>query len=99
MCPSAQTTDCLCGLLFKFKVLPFGFSLSPRVFNRVVEAALSPLQISSLKILPYLDDWLICTPNHSQVVWDTRMVINHIQALGVKVNMKKRNLEPTQYTM
>ncbi len=47
MCQSFRTTGQSCGFVFegrayKYKVLPFGLSLSPRVFTKVVEAALFP---------------------------------------------------------
>ena len=84
------------GRAFQFQVLPFGLSLSPRVFTRVVSAALSPLQARGLKILPYLDDWLVCAPSREQVVRDTETVLAHIQFLGFKVNYKKSNLQPRQ---
>ena len=41
------------GRHFQFRVLPFGLSLSPRVFTRVVAAALAPLQMQGMKVLPY----------------------------------------------
>ena len=63
------------GQAYQFKVLPFGLSLSPRVFTRVVGAALSSLQLSGIKILPYLDDWLICAPSRGQVMQDTQRVM------------------------
>lgn len=84
------------GQAYQFKVLPFGLSLSPRVFTRVVGAALSPLLLSGMKILPYLDDWLVCAPSPSQVSEDTRSLLSHIQSLGFTVNVKKSNLEPRQ---
>ena len=84
------------GQAYQFRVLPFGLSLSPRVFTRVVAAALHPLQLSGLKVLPYLDDWLIVAPSRSQVLADTRLVLAHVQALGFRVNLKKSNLEPRQ---
>ena len=71
-------------------------ALSPRVFTRVVAAALAPLQAAGLKILPYLDDWLVCSPDRSQASRDTQRVIGHIQNLGFRVNFKKSNLNPTQ---
>ena len=46
------------GQVYQFKVLPFGLSLSPRVFTRMVAAALSPLQSLGLKILPYLGSYV-----------------------------------------
>ncbi|KAL0152875.1 hypothetical protein M9458_051808, partial [Cirrhinus mrigala] len=43
---------------FHYKVLPFGLSLSLRVFMKVAEAALAPLREVGIRILNYLD-WLI----------------------------------------
>lgn len=54
------------GRHFQFRVLSFRLSLSLRVFSRCVAAALSPLQAEGLRILPYLDDWLICAATCDQ---------------------------------
>ncbi len=43
----------------QYKVLPFGLSLAPRTFTRCMDAALSPLQQMGIRILNYLNDWLI----------------------------------------
>ncbi len=85
--------------VYQFRVLPFDLSLSPRVFTRVVSAALRPLQCVGITILTYLDDWLICAPSRSQVMKDTEMVIQHVQALGLRVNRDKSNLNPCQQTV
>ncbi len=47
------------GVVYQFKVLPFGLSLAPRTFTRCIDAALSPLRQMGIRILNYLDDWLI----------------------------------------
>ncbi len=47
------------GRAWQYRVLPFGLSLSPRVFTKVVEGALTPLREVGVRILNYLDDWLI----------------------------------------
>ncbi len=60
--PSAtQTVSTVCveGRAWQYRVLPFGLSLSPRVFAKVVEGALTPLREVGVRILNYLDDWLI----------------------------------------
>ncbi|KAI2665750.1 hypothetical protein H4Q32_022839 [Labeo rohita] len=44
------------GRAYQYKVLPFGLSLSPRVFTKIAEAALSPLREMGIRILNYLDD-------------------------------------------
>ncbi len=49
------------------QVLPFGLSLSPRVFTKVAEAALVPLREQGVRILNYLDDWLILAQSQDQL--------------------------------
>ncbi|XP_036956139.1 uncharacterized protein LOC119020706 [Acanthopagrus latus] len=87
------------GRHFQFRVLPFGLSLSPRVFTRCVAAALSPLQAQGMKILPYLDDWLVCAPSRSQVTSDTATLLSHVAQLGLRVNFTKSCLVPSQNTL
>ncbi|XP_013877945.1 uncharacterized protein LOC106527568 [Austrofundulus limnaeus] len=81
---------------FQFRVLPFGLSLSPRVFTRCMAAVLHPLQARGLRILPYLDDWLICAPTKDQATADTLKVLSHIDRLGLRVNWEKSNFVPSQ---
>ncbi|XP_056269652.1 uncharacterized protein LOC130193228 [Pseudoliparis swirei] len=80
------------GRCFQFRVLPFGLSLSSRVFTRCVAAALSPLQLQGMKIMPYLDNWLIC----AQAAQDTTRLLSHVALLGLRVNMQKCSLPPSQ---
>lgn len=87
------------GRHWQFKVLPFGLSLSPRVFTRCVMAALAPLQSQGLKVLPYLDDWLVCAPSRAQVVRDTSRLLSHVGELGLNVNLGKSCLTPSQNTV
>ncbi|KAL0201658.1 hypothetical protein M9458_004845, partial [Cirrhinus mrigala] len=75
-------------LRFAFEVLPFGLSLSPRVFTKVTEAALSPLWWIGIRILNYLDDWLLIA--HSD------LVLRHLSHLGLQVNREKSKLSPVQ---
>lgn len=60
---------------WQFRVLPFGLSLFPRVFTRCMAADLAPLQSRSVKVLPYLDDWLLCASSRAQVVQDTDQLL------------------------
>ncbi len=46
------------GMAYQYTVLPFGLSLAPRTFTRCT-FPLSPLQQMGIRILNYLDDWLI----------------------------------------
>ncbi len=55
------------GRAWQYRVLPFGLSLSPRVFTKVVEGALTPLREVGVRILNYLDDWLILAQSREQL--------------------------------
>ncbi len=55
------------GRAYHYKVLPFGLSLSSCVFTKVAEAALVPLREHGVRILNYLDDWLILAPSQDQL--------------------------------
>ncbi|XP_057685683.1 uncharacterized protein LOC130911993 [Corythoichthys intestinalis] len=81
------------GRHWQFRVLPFGPSLSPRVFTRVVRAGLAPLQSVGRKILPYLDDWLLCALSRAQAYGDTAVLLAHVDRLGIRV---KSCLVPSQ---
>lgn len=69
------------GWTFQYKVLPFGLclSLSPLVFTKKVKAALKPLKEIGIRILNYLDDWLILANLEDQLCKHSDMVIRCLQ--------------------
>ncbi len=75
------------GRAYQYKVLPFGLSLSPRVFTKVAEAALVSLREHGVRILNYLDDWLILAQSQDQL---------YEHRLCLRVNWEKSKLLPTQ---
>ncbi|KAI2666668.1 enzymatic polyprotein [Labeo rohita] len=84
------------GRAYQYKVLPFGLSLSPGVFTKVAEAALAPLREMGIRILNYLDDWLILAHSWDLVCIHRDMVLNHLAQLGLRVNWEKSKLSPAQ---
>ncbi|XP_048010529.1 uncharacterized protein LOC125244496 [Megalobrama amblycephala] len=84
------------GTCYEFTVLPFGLALSPRTFCLCAEAGLAPLRLSGLRILTYIDDWLIIAESKEKVQRDTRRVLTHITSLGFRVNVNKSNFTPSQ---
>ncbi len=84
------------GRAYQYKVLPFGLSLSPRVFTKVAEAALVPLREQGVRILNYLDDWLILAQSQDQLCEHRDMVLSHLSQLGLQVNWEKSKFSPVQ---
>ncbi len=84
------------GQAYQYKVLHFGLSLSPCVFTKVVEAALVPLREQGVRILNYLDDWLILAQSRKQLSAHRDLVLKHLSLLGLRVNWEKNKLVPTQ---
>ncbi|GAA6095931.1 uncharacterized protein LOC125138511, partial [Tachysurus ichikawai] len=84
------------GVCYEFTVLPFGLALSPRTFCLCAEAGLAPLRTAGLRILTYIDDWLIIADSREKVVQNTARVLSHIATLGFRVNVLKSNFTPAQ---
>ncbi len=84
------------GRAWQYRVLPFGLSLSPRVFTKVVEGALTPLREVGVRILNYLDDWLILAQSREQLGDHRDLVLWHLSQLGLRVNWEKSKLSPVQ---
>jgi hypothetical protein len=84
------------GVAYQFKVLPFGLALAPRVFTMCMNAALAPLKLSGMRILNYLDDWLVIARSRSVLVEHRHRLLAHLMDLGLSVNMQKSALQPCQ---
>ena len=84
------------GQAWQYKVLPFGLSLSPRVFTKVAEGALAPLWEVGVRILNYLDDWLIMARSREELCDHRDFVLRHLSQLGLQVNREKSKLSPAQ---
>ena len=87
----------LMAKLSKFCVLPFGISLAPRTFTRCMDTVLGPLRRQGLRVINYLDDWLICAQTEQQFRRHVQM-LSHIQDVGLCINDKKCSLQPAQTT-
>ncbi len=85
------------GVAYQYKVLPFGLSLAPRTFTRCMDAALSPLRQMEIRILNYLDDWLILAQSQAVLASHKTLLLSHLDCLGLRVNFDKSILSPSQW--
>ncbi|XP_067443675.1 uncharacterized protein [Thunnus thynnus] len=81
---------------YEYCVLPFGLSLSPRVFVRCMEAAIAPLRQQDIRLATYLDNWLLLAQSEQEAGTHTRTLIRHLSDLGFMVNAEKSMLSPAQ---
>ncbi len=87
------------GKAYQYKVLPFGLALAPRTFTKCMDAALAPLRLQGIRVLNYLDDWLILAYSRELVSRHRDIVLGHIHSLGLRMNAKKSVLLPSQRTV
>ncbi|KAI2665856.1 Transposon Ty3-G Gag-Pol polyprotein [Labeo rohita] len=85
---------CFKGEAYQYRVLPF--RLSPRTFTKC--AALAPLRHQGIRILNYIDDWLILAQSEQVAVQHQDVVLAHMKELGLRLNAKKSVLSPLQRT-
>ncbi len=86
------------GKAYQYRVLPFGLALSPRAFTKCVDGALVPLWLQGIRIINYIDDWLILAQSHQLAVRHRDVMLAHMKELGLRLNGKKSVLSPLQRT-
>ena len=83
------------GKYFSYVVLPFGFSLSPYFFTKVLRPVVKYLRSQGVRLSLYVDDFLICA-SASVITDHTDLVIHTLNDLGLKINLEKSILRPCQ---
>ncbi len=61
-----------------------------------MDAALSPLRQMGIRILNYLDDWLVLTLSEVELLYHRSLLLSHLECLGLRVNLAKSALSPSQ---
>ena len=82
--------------VFQFKALPFGLSSAPRVFTRLMLAIASCLRLQGIRLLQYLDDWLILSSSRPVLLSHLQLAVSLVTRLGLIINPKKSDLCPSQ---
>ncbi len=63
-----------------------------------VDASLAPLRLQGIRILNYVDDWLILAHSEQIAVRHRDVVLAQMKELGLRLNAKKSVLSPLQRT-
>ena len=84
------------GTVYQFKALCFGLSTAPQVFTRVFAAVSAWAHSRRIRLLRYLDDWLVLSSSEKKAKQSIRELLSLCHTLGIVINEKKSDLVPSQ---
>ena len=83
------------GKVYQFKALCFDLSTAPQVFTRVMASVSAMFHDLGVRILRYLDDWLVLASSKKEALWAREVVLNRCHQLGIVVNLAMSHLNPS----
>ena len=83
------------GAAYQFKALCFGLSTAPQVFTRVFAAVSVPAHSHRIRLLMYLDDWLVLASLETEAKKNIQDLLSLCHSLGIVIN-EKSDLVPLQ---
>ena len=84
------------GRMYQFRVLCFGLTTAPQVFTRIMAPVSAILHKYGVRMLCYLDDWLILASLEIACLESRDRLLTICTELGIQVNLTKSSLVPTQ---
>ena len=84
------------GVPYQFRVLCFGLTTAPQVFTRLMAPISAILHRYGIRMLRYLDDWLILAESRTTCIQARDRLLQVCEELGLQVNFKKSSLIPSQ---
>lgn len=83
-----------CNKLYQFKALPFGLSSASCVFIKIGKQIVNWLRKKGVKVVIYLDDFLIFGNSYKTCLNDTKLTRKLVIFLGFLINAEKSDLVP-----
>ena len=84
------------GKSYQFRVLCFGLMTASQVFMRIMAPVSAILHKYGVRMLRYLDDWLILASTELACLQSRDRLLSLCTELGIQVNLTKSSLVPTQ---
>ena len=96
--PSSRKFLCFVsqGTVYQFRVLCFGLSTAPQVFTRVFAAVSAWAHSRGIRLLRYLDDWLVLASSETKARQHVQDLLLLCHDLGIVVNKEKSDLTPSR---
>ncbi|XP_067298541.1 sialoadhesin-like [Pseudorasbora parva] len=63
-----------------------------------MDAALAPMRLQGIRVLNYIDNWLIMAKSHEMAIRHRDVILAHLRCLGLRLNTAKSVLIPAQRT-
>ncbi|KAI8428150.1 hypothetical protein MSG28_002397 [Choristoneura fumiferana] len=81
---------------FEFKAMPYGLSVAPRTFTKIMREVMTHLRSQGHKSIFYLDDILCIGDDYDECSRNVTETVKLLTDLGFVINFKKSILEPQQ---
>jgi hypothetical protein len=81
---------------YRFRCMPFSISSAPRVFTKMMKLVLAQLRLRGLRIVGYIDDFLVFGRTQEEAFQNTFQAIQLLMKLGWTINWDKSKLIPQQ---
>lgn len=82
------------GITYEFTAMPYGLSIAPRVFSKIMKEVITFLRSRGLQSVIYLDDILCIGNDFFECKSNVQETLNLLECLGFTINYSKSNLEP-----
>ena len=81
---------------FVFTVLPFGMSLAPYIFSKLVRSLVNYWRGLGRRVVTFLDDGICGSPDYASCLVHSRFCRSDLYSAGFFVNLQKSVWEPSQ---
>ncbi|CAK1585578.1 unnamed protein product [Parnassius mnemosyne] len=99
--PIAESHRCYLRMIYNNELLqmnslPFGLASAPRTFAAVTNWIAEILRDKEIRVLVYLDDFLLVHQDQAKLVSQTAEVVRLLESMGWQINYLKSVLKPMQ---
>ena len=84
------------GVCYHFQALPFGLALAPWIFTRIVRELVLIAQARGIRLLVYLDDWLMLSGSRERCADQAKQLVALSTEMGFNIHPGKSDLSPSQ---
>lgn len=86
---------CFENTYWQFNCLPFGLSIAPYIFTKIMKPVTTHLRSKGIDCVSYLDDFLIIGSSYPDCYNKCMFTINVLQSLGFLINFDKTSFSPS----